>query len=344
MNLMLLLAIVFVVLVLVRLANVAQLASKLAGDNEEKEQEAANRWNSLGMITFLIVGLFMFFYVIAKFKHVMLPQAASEHGVEIDKLMSINWTVLFTVFLITQTLLFFFAFKYRYNKNRRSFFFHDNNKLEALWTIVPTIVLATLITTGLLEWNKITNMSKEQKGMLIQLYAKQFDWTARYAGADGKLGKSNFMKISDTNPLGVDSLDADGGDDMMASELYLPVNVPIDLAINSRDVIHSAYLPHFRVQMNAVPGMTTRFHFKPTITTAEMRKITGNDKFDYILLCNKICGVAHYNMKMKVVVVDPSEFKDWMKGCKPVFPKEEAAADATTAAPAADSTKVVAVK
>ena len=320
MNILLILAVVFGTLVLVRLANVAAIASKLSEENEEAEQESANRWNSIGMLTFLIVGLITMFYLINAYSPLTLPKAASEHGVTIDKLMNINWTVLFITFLITQILLFSFAFKYRFNKNRRAFYFHDNNKLEAIWTIIPTVVLASLIVTGLREWNDITNKSDKMEGIKIQIYAKQFDFTARYAGADKTLAKTNFRLITDANPLGVDSLDKYAADDIIAKELVMPKGGEIELVINSRDVIHSVYLPHFRVQMNAVPGMTTRFSFKPTMTTAEMQKETKNPKFEYIMLCNKVCGVAHYNMKMPVRVVEMDEYQDWLKSQPLVFP------------------------
>lgn len=337
MNILLILAVVFGTLVLVRLANISAIASKFSGENEEAEQESANRWNSIGMISFLIIGLIAFAYMMRVCVPIMLPAAASEHGVAIDNLMKINWTVLFITFFITQILLFTFAFKYRYNKNRRSYYFHDNNKLEAIWTIIPTIVLASLIITGLNEWNHITNKAAEMKGMVVQIYAKQFDFTARYAGKDNKLGVSNFRKIDDNNPLGVDKNDAATTDDLIAKELVLPKGVDVQLMINSRDVIHSVYLPHFRVQMNAVPGMTTRFAFKPTKTTAEMKKETGNPKFEFILLCNKICGVAHYNMKMPVRIVEQGEYDAWIKTQSPVFPIDVVVAPSAPADTAATS-------
>ena len=338
MNILLILAVVFGTLILVRLANVAAIASKLSGENEEAEQESANRWNSLGMLSFLILGIFLFFYLIKEYSPLMLPVSASEHGVAIDNLMTINWIVLIITFLITQILLFFFAFKYKFNKNRRSFYFHDNNKLEAIWTIIPTIVLATLIVTGLREWNDITNKSDKMDGLKIQIYAKQFDFTARYAGVDKTLGRSNFRLITDANPLGVDSLDPKSGDDIIAKELVMPKGAEIELVINSRDVIHSVYLPHFRVQMNAVPGMTTRFSFKPTMTTAEMQKETNNPKFEYVMLCNKVCGVAHYNMKMPVRVVEMDEYQDWLKTQPLVFPVATEAAPEAASATAETST------
>ena len=136
--------------------------------------------------------------------------------------------------------------------------------------------------------------------------------------ADNKLGRSYYKLISDDNPLGIDYSDPAAKDDIITkgNEMHLPKGVPIQFEFNSRDVIHSAYFPHFRTQMNCVPGMDTTFLHGATITTNEMRGITKNEKFDYVLLCNKICGVAHYNMKMKVVVDEPAEFKNWLKGEK----------------------------
>jgi cytochrome c oxidase subunit 2 len=343
MNILLILAVVFGTLVLVRLANVAAIASKLSQENEEAEQESANRWNSIGMLAFLIAGIITMFYLIDAYSPLMLPVSASEHGVTIDNLMSVNWIVLFITFLITQILLFFFAFKYRFNKNRRSFYFHDNIKLEAVWTIIPTVVLAALIVTGLREWNNITNKSDKMEGLKIQVYAKQFDFTARYAGIDKNLGRSNFRLISDVNSLGVDSLDKFASDDIISKELVMPKGAEIELVINSRDVIHSVYLPHFRVQMNAVPGMTTRFSFKPTMTTAEMQKETKNPKFEYVMLCNKVCGVAHYNMKMPVRVVEMAEYQNWLKMQPLVFPVAgDSSATAATATAKSDTTMTTA--
>lgn len=106
-------------------------------------------------------------------------------------------------------------------------------------------------------------------------------------------------------------------DKVVTTEFHIPVGRQISLVLHSQDVIHSAYMPHFRVQMNCVPGMTTRFKFTPTITTDSMRTIVGDKNFDYILLCNKVCGAAHYNMNMKVVVDTPAEFKKWLADQKP---------------------------
>ncbi|HMT30883.1 MAG TPA: cytochrome c oxidase subunit II, partial [Bacteroidia bacterium] len=314
-------AILLGILVVIRLMNVTQLASVLSGENEEEEQKRHNNMNSIGLMIFMVAGLALMIYMTLKYQPFMLPKAASVHGVETDFLLNINFAVIGIVFFITQIMLFWFIYKYKHNKNRFALFYPDNHKLELIWTVVPTIVLSALIVTGLREWNKMTQ-GHPQDGMVVQVYGYQFNWIARYAGADNKLGRSYYRLISDDNPLGLDFSDPAAKDDIVTkgNEMHLPKGVPVQFEFNSRDVIHSAYFPHFRTQMNCVPGMTTRFYMEPTITTKEMRSITKNEKFDYVLLCNKVCGVAHYNMKMNVVVDDPAEFKNWLKGEKPAIP------------------------
>jgi cytochrome c oxidase subunit 2 len=319
MNLLIWIAALLGILVLVRLMNIVQLTSELSGENEEEEQHRDNKVNAILNLAFMIIGLVLIVYMTLRYSKFMLPRAATEHGVELDTLLWINFGVIGVVFFITQIALFWFAYKYRYDKNRWAYFYHENHKLEFIWTAIPTVVLSVLIITGLNSWNKITQ-KEHPEGLKIQVYGYQFNWIARYAGKDNTLGASNFRLITDTNPLGVDYRDKAAADDIMTTgnEMRLPVGIPIDMEFNAREVIHSAYFPHLRVQMNCVPGMTTRFHFKPTITTAEMRKITGDPNFDYVLLCNKICGVAHYTMKMKVVIETPEEFQQWVRTQKRV--------------------------
>lgn len=301
MTLLIWIAVILAVLVLTRLMSVVQLVTSLAGDEEESEKIKDNKLNALFMLGFMVIGLILVVYMVFRFNPYMLPVAASVHGAETDYLLNWNFLVIGVVFFITQIALFWFVFKYQYKKDERAFYYPHNNKLEVIWTIIPTIVLSALIVTGLSSWNKMTQ-SNYKDGMVVEVYGKQFQWIVRYSGQDNKLGASNFRKINPSNPVGVDSLDAASADDVMAQELHMPVNTPMQFYFHSSDVIHSAYFPHFRAQMNCVPGMTTEFYFVPTITTAKMREITGNEKFNYVLLCNKICGSAHFNMNMKIVV------------------------------------------
>jgi cytochrome c oxidase subunit II len=291
--------------------------------------------------------------------------------------MWISMILIFFVQTITQALLHYFAFKYRGKKGAEVVYFADNNKLEFIWTIIPVITLAGLILYGLYTWNNIMYYDQEEEVIYVELYAKQFGWEARYAGEDNTLGKANVRYIEGINTLGVDLADPAAQDDKVVNELHLPKGKKVVFKIRSQDVLHSAYMPHFRAQMNCVPGMVTQFVFVPTVTTEEMRQ---NDKmiakvdrinkirakksaelvanggealdpytFDYLLLCNKICGASHYNMQMKIVVESPEDFKKWLSE-KPTLAKQWAEANAPAAAPVqpeaveavVDTTKVLA--
>ncbi len=319
MNLLIFITVLLGVLVLVRLMSVVQMVTALTGDEDEDETVHDNKLNAWYMLGFMVVGLSLVIYITIRYMPLMLPVAASIHGAETDNLLNWNFLVIGIVFFITQIALFYFVFKYQYRKGERAYYYPHNNKLEFIWTIIPTIVLSALIVTGLSSWNKMTQ-TKHTDGMVVEVYGKQFQWLIRYAGADNKLGASNFRKVNPSNTVGVDSLDVAAADDRMASELHMPVNTPMQFYFHAADVIHSAYFPHFRTQMNCVPGMTTQFYFVPTITTAKMREITGNPKFNYVLLCNKICGNAHYNMNVKIVVESREEFAKWIKTQNLVFP------------------------
>lgn len=323
---------VLAIIAVVRVVRVLELSTELSGEDDSVINQKDNRFNGVMMIIFLVLGIGAMVYFTLDAKKYLLPPSASKHGIVTDKLLDVNWVLIIVVFLITQFLLFYYSFKYHKKKETKAYFYPINHTLEVVWTVIPTIVLGGMIVYGLTVWNNITKPPPKENVMLIEIYGKQFDWTVRYAGHDEKLGRSSFRLITVENPLGVDSLDAASKDDIIATELHLPVGARILLKLHSRDVIHSAYLPHFRTQMNCVPGMTTEFFFEPIITTREMRKKTKNEKFDYVLLCNKICGLAHYNMKMKVVAEEPEEFSKWVSGQSLVFPKPEAAAPQVTTA------------
>ena len=250
-------------------------------------------------------------------------------------------TLIFIVQAITQALLYYYTFKYRGAPGRKALYFADNDKLEFIWSVIPAIVLAGLILYGLYAWTNIMFVDEDEDLMVVEVYAQQFKWTARYSGEDEVLGKANVRYIEGVNILGVDMADPNAQDDKVVSELHLPKGKKILFKIRSQDVLHSFFMPHFRAQMNVVPGMVTQFAFEPRYTTGQMRgtqmmqeKVANINRiraeksvaliakgepaldpytFDYILLCNKICGSSHYNMQMKVVVDSPQDFKRWYK-------------------------------
>lgn len=337
-KLLILIVVLLAVLTVWRIIRVLELVRELRGEEEYMNDQDSKR-NGIYFIIFLIVGLVGMIYFTLDAKKYLLPVAASEHGLLTDSYLNLNFALIIVVFFITQVLLFWYAYKFRHRKGKKAYFYPDNHKLELIWTAVPAVVLMGLIVYGLKLWTDITGPAP-QDAMVIEIYGKQFDWTARYAGEDNQLGASNYKLVTDENPLGVDQNDPASKDDKITRDLYLPVNTPVLLKIHSRDIIHSVYLPHLRAQMNAVPGMTTQFHFVPNITTDSMKTITGNDKFEYILLCNKICGVAHYNMRMNVVVSKTEDFKTWYKGQPLVF--SAPAAPEAPAAPADSLNKTAA--
>ncbi|MES2836330.1 MAG: cytochrome c oxidase subunit II [Bacteroidota bacterium] len=312
MNLLILLVVVFAIIAILRLMKVYELTAELKGETEEKVKQKDIRFNA-GMMIGALVFIFGFcIFQLVKYSHVILPESASEHGVDVDNLMNFNLIIISIVFVATNFLLFYFASKYYFRPGNKATFVSHNNKLEMVWTVIPAIVLSVIIIYGLTTWNKITS-AVEGEAINIELYAKQFDWTARYEGKDNVLGSYDYRLTSDTNPLALVTEDKANNDDILVKgEFHIPVGKEVMFNFRSRDVIHSAYMPHFRAQMNCVPGMITNFHFKPILTTAEMRKKLNNPDFNYILLCNKICGAAHYNMQMDIIVETPEEYNKWL--------------------------------
>ncbi len=268
--------------------------------------------NGTLFLVFLVVFFYFVYYQFAKYGSKLLPEPASEHGVLTDNMMYTTLVLTMFVFIVTHIMLFAYPFKYRYSAKRKATFYHDNHKLEFFWTLIPAVVLTALVLYGYMVWTNVTQRKPGNIPNEIEVFAYQFGWKTRYAGADKVIGKHDFRQIGPGNDLGVDSNDIHGNDDLISGELVMPVNKAVLLKFRARDVIHSAYLPHFRVQMNVVPGMPTEFYFVPTITTHEMRRKLGDSNFDYILLCNKICGAAHFNMKMKVSVVSDAEYAVWL--------------------------------
>ncbi|RZJ35791.1 MAG: cytochrome c oxidase subunit II [Flavobacterium sp.] len=338
-----------VIIVLVLLAVALWQLTKIfdltqVGENGNNTQVATDKDNNLN--GYLSFGFLAFIYLITIYCIVyfgdlpLMDNPASVHGAEVDRLMWITMILIFFVQTVTQALLYYFSFKYRGRKDRKALYFADNDRLEFIWSVIPAIVLAGLILYGLYAWTNIMFVDEDEDVMVVELYAKQFQWEARYAGKDNVLGKANVRYIEGVNTMGVDLADPNAQDDITATELHIPKGRKILFKLRSQDVIHSAYMPHFRAQMNVIPGMVTQFAYTPTLTTAEFRELPEivekvariNDMrakrnvdlaakgepgldpytFDFFVACNKICGASHYNMQMKLVVDTPEDFAKWL--------------------------------
>jgi cytochrome c oxidase subunit 2 len=338
-----------VIIVLVLLAVALWQLTKIfdltqAGIESDSSQVASDDDNNLQ--GYLMFGFLAFIYIFTIYGlytwgPLVLHTPASAHGAEVDNLMNITWILIFIFQSVTQFLLYYFAFKYRGKKGRKALYFADNNKLEALWSVIPAIILAGLILYGLYAWTNIMFIDEEDDAIVVELYGQQFYWAARVSGEDNVLGKANVRYIEGVNILGVDMADPYAQDDIVVKELHIPKGKKIHFKMRSQDVLHSAYMPYFRAQMNVVPGMVTEFAFEPIYTTDEYRELPymiekvaninairakksialvadgkaalDRYNFDYLLLCNKICGASHYNMQMKIIVDTPEDYKIWLK-------------------------------
>ncbi|PWG78823.1 cytochrome c oxidase subunit II [Pararcticibacter amylolyticus] len=280
------------------------------------KQAPLNR-NTVQAFLFIITLAILFFGTYWSYHtwgNVATGPSGSVHGERIDNMMMVTITITTIVFVITQFLLFGFSFRYKGSEKRKAYYYPHNNAIERLWTIIPALVLTALVVFGFFTWRSITNPPEEEikRALSVEVTGEQFKWNVRYAGEDNQLGVRNYKLTTPLNTLGIDFTDKKSWDDKLGGEIVLPKGRPVRFTINSKDILHSFYIPDFRVQMNAVPGMPTYFQFTPRFTTDEMREKTGNAAFDYVLLCNKICGTGHYNMQYKVRVVDEKEYNEWI--------------------------------
>lgn len=312
-NFIIVLAVILILAILISVFRVVTLVGIIKGD-DKKPVPSNNQLNAGLMLAFLAFGLISFFYFsFGGLDEDFTQPLASEHGVATDRLFWITMAITCFVFIVTQIFLFWFSFKYQYKEGKKADFYPHNNALEIIWTAVPAVVLAILIISGWKTWTDITRTAPED-AEVIEIMGYQYAWAFRYPGnVDKRLGDSDFRKIDVTNTMGIDFTDKASFDDFMSIQLHIPKGKPVLFKIRSRDVIHSVYQPNFRLQMNAVPGMPTRFWFVPTKSTTDMREETGNPDFNYELVCNKICGKSHYGMKATIVVDEPEEYDSWYK-------------------------------
>ncbi|MGB0861643.1 MAG: cytochrome c oxidase subunit II transmembrane domain-containing protein [Saprospiraceae bacterium] len=324
-----------IAIIVVQIGRLIELSASIRGE-EEAEQEANNR-NAWGMLVFLFVFLAACIYSSAYYAPTMLGygiEAASEHGDSLDQTFNITLVLTGIVFIITHILLFWFAYKYRRKKGKKSIFISHDNKLEVIWTVIPAVVMTFLVISGLETWNEVTADIQEGEDYTeIEATGYQWAWIIRYPGADNLLGTRNFRKINTANnPLGQEWEDEKNLDDFHPNDIVLPVGKKVRVRITARDVLHNFYLPHFRLKMDAVPGMPTYFVFTPKYTTEEYRQILKDnpsyqgpadetepdgkkrwEAFEYELACAELCGKGHYSMRKVVRIVSQEEYDAWLK-------------------------------
>jgi len=328
--------VILLAVILVQLGRLSEVSAVIRGEEQAEAQQ--NNRTAVFMVVFLVI--FLIYCVVSAwmYKDRMLGYgphaAASAHGGELDSIFNVTLVLTGIVFVATHIALFWFSYKYRENKNRIAYFFPHSLKLEIYWTVIPAIVMAFLVIRGLIVWNNtMADVAPGEEHIEIEATGYQFAWEVRYPGADGKIGTKNFRLIElGTNSIGQDWTDEKNHDDFfVGDELVLPVGKKVRVRITSRDVLHNFYLPHFRVKMDAIPGLPTHFIFTPIKTTAEYRQELKNypeyqelsdptdpespqrwEVFDYELACAELCGTGHWSMRKRLTIVSEEEYEKWL--------------------------------
>lgn len=328
---------VLVFVVIFQIAKASEYVSVLKG--EEKTRKQNNKINAFLLMGLLVFGLIGVWYCNELYYgKTLFPQgSASVEGEDIDTMFMITVAVTGVVFVITQILLFWFSFKYQESDNRKAYYFAHSTKLELIWTTIPAITLCILVAFGLRIWFKITDDAPKD-AVVVEVTGHQFGWEFRYPGSDKVLGKKNYKLTTGSNPLGVDFNDPASIDDIhVAGTMHIPVGKPVKLVINAQDVIHDVGLPHFRLKMDAVPGIPTTEWFTPKYTTKEMKERTNNPDFTYEISCDQMCGKGHFSMRGVIIVETEAEYKLWLAQQKAeyfsVFPDKAPKSDTAKANP-----------
>jgi cytochrome c oxidase subunit 2 len=334
-TLIILLCVLLVAIIAVQIGKISEISAKIRGEKEVAQIDNNRQawWLMAFMVALLVITSWSAYY----YKNYMLGygphESASAHGSKIDVIFNITLIITGIVFFVTQIALFWFSYKYKEKVGRKVLYIPHDNKLEIIWTIIPAVAMAILVVGGLDAWNDIMADVKEDEDFIeIEATGFQFGWELRYPGQDGLLGTRDFRLITPTNSLGQDWTDIKNHDDLKPDEIVLPVGKKVRVRITSKDVLHNFYLPHFRVKMDAVPGMPTYFVFTPTTTTEEYRQKLSKypeyqvkrdpsdpesptlwESFNYELACAELCGSGHYSMRRLVRVVSEAEYETWLK-------------------------------
>ncbi len=263
--------------------------------NEGDAQRPARQFSLLILLLVVFGGVLSF--LVARSRWWLLP-VASRQGVEFDRLFYTTLIVTGFVFVLVHVLM--AVFVWQGGRRKQAIHWHEHKTLELTYTLAPAAILVTLIAMGAVAWARIHEPAPPN-ALLVEVRAEQFGWRFRYPGADGQFGRVNPALINArTNPMGIDPADPAGKDDILAGELHLVSNRTVHIRLRSKDVIHSLFIPAFRVKQDAVPGMTIDVVFTPT------------KDGHYDIACAELCGVGHYVMRGKITVESQAAFDTWL--------------------------------
>ncbi len=269
-----------------------------------------------------------------------LPENVSTFGDACDNLFNIILWMTLIVGVAVFAVMGWFLYKYRHNPNRTATFIHGNVKLEIVWTLIPALLMALTAAISQSTWAKIKQpgdwpadenelAKKVQAGdvIYVEVVAQQFNWVVHYPGKDGKLGKRNpalIEKGSAHSEIGLDRDDPASKDDIVIRRLVVPVNKKVFIRLSSVDVLHSFFLPNFRVKQDAVPGINGKVWFEATKLSRDFVGQASPDNaipdqaryFNYAkpydIVCAELCGNSHSGMRGELYVVTEEEYKNYI--------------------------------
>ena len=254
-------------------------------------------------------------------EHLWLPENVSTFGGEVDWLFYLILAITGVAFVLTEVLLVLFLVKYRARPGARAHYTHGSHALEVAWTIIPAVILVVIALVQRDTWRKV-KMDFPKAGaadvLQVELLAKQFEWRFCYAGPDGKFATAD--DVYSTN------------------ELHVPLGKKVLIKARSQDVLHSFFLPHYRLKQDIVPGMNIPIWFEPTKTSAQaaQEKLRREGKAEtpetlakaltscWDIACAELCGLGHSRMRGQLVVETQAEFDAWLAKTKKDFPEPPA--------------------
>lgn len=239
------------------------------------------------------------------------PEIASVEGEGVDGVL--NYLLVVTGLILVVGHLVLCGFVWKYGSGDDEGYARPGRRTELAWSLGPMIVMSLLAEVGVLMfggpvWQRLY-IDKPENPFTVEVVGKQFEWFVRYPGRDGVFGKTDPKLVHDQrNPVGLDEKDPAAKDDVVVrGTLRAPEERDIDLRLRAQDVIHSYFVPQFRIKQDLIPGFPTRMRMRPKA------------KGVYEVACAELCGIGHSKMRGLVEVMDRKEFEDWMAGQKGWF-------------------------
>lgn len=248
-------------------------------------------WLVTAAVTYLFAAQYWWF-----------PPPINQHAIEYDAHFHRMLIATGVIFVLSQAALGWLVVRFR-DDGTRSLYSHGSSKLELVWTSATAVIFIGLLMLGQHVWADVHMARTPLNALRIEVLAKQFAWSFRYAGEDGKFARTSLKLVNDAsgNPFGIDTQDPASKDDKTTGALRVPVGVPVELILRSRDVIHNFFVRELRIKQDVVPGMEIPLLFQA-------------DRIgEYEIPCSELCGLGHHQMRSRLIVMERGDFDRWLK-------------------------------